>query len=86
MFSTAPQIYKDRNFHSLTIGWANSNWNVRVMAANFFNKGWDNADTATETPLYTEYKEAIGTNSHPRINMAVTYTFGYGKRFSAATK
>ncbi len=80
MFSTAPQIYKDRNFHSLTIGWANSNWNVRVMAANFFNKGWDNADTATETPLYTEYKEAIGTNSHPRINMAVTYTFGYGKK------
>lgn len=50
------------------------------MAANFFNKGWDNADTATETPLYTEYKEAIGTNSHPRINMAVTYTFGYGKK------
>ena len=44
MFTSSPQIYKDRNFHSLTVGWANSDWNVRVMAANFFNKGWNSAD------------------------------------------
>ena len=80
MFTSSPQIYKDRNFHSLTVGWSNSHWNVRVMAANFFNKGWRSADTITETPLYTEYKENIGTSSHPRINITSTYTFGYGKK------
>ena len=80
MFTSSPQIYKDRNFHSLTVGWANSDWNVRVMAANFFNKGWNSADIVTESPLYTEYRENIGTSSHSRINVIVTYTFGYGKK------
>ena len=80
MSSISPHIYEGRNFHSLTVGWANSDWNIRVMAANFFNKGWSCAKTITETPLYTGYKENIGTNSHPRINVAVTYTFGYGKK------
>ena len=80
MFTSSPQIYKDRNFHSLTVGWANSDWNVRVMAANFFNKGWNSADIVTESPLYTEYRENIGTSSHFRINITATYTFGYGKK------
>ena len=80
MFTSSPQIYKDRNFHSLTVGWAYSYWNVRVMAANFFNKGWNSADIVTESPLYTEYRENIGTSSHSRINVTVTYTFGYGKK------
>ena len=80
MFSSTPQIYKDRNFHSLTVGWANSDWNVRLMAANFFNRGWRSADVITETPLYTEYRENIGTTLHPRINITATYTFGFGKK------
>ena len=80
MFSSSPQIYKNRNFHSLTVGWANSDWNIRVMAANVFNKSWSSAEIVTESPLYREYKENIGTSSHPRINVAVTYTFGYGKK------
>ncbi len=80
MFTTSPQIHKNRNFHSLTVGWANADWNIRVMAANFFNKGWCSAEIVTESPLYTEYRENIGTSSHPRINVTVTYTFGYGKK------
>ena len=80
MFASSPQIYRDRNFHSVTVGWANSDWNIRVMAANFFNKGWSSADIVIESPLYTECKENIGTSSHPRFNVAVTYTFGYGKK------
>lgn len=59
MFTSSPQIYKDRNFHSLTVGWANSDWNVRVMAANFFNKGWNSADIVTESPLYNIEKISV---------------------------
>ena len=80
MFSASPKIYKDRNFHSITVGWANSDWNIRVMAANFFNKGWSGANIITESPLYTEYRENFGTSSHPRIKISATYTFGYGKK------
>ena len=50
------------------------------MGANFFNKGWSGADIVTESSLYTEFRENIGTTSHPRVNMTVTYTFGYGKK------
>lgn len=50
------------------------------MAAPFFNKGWRSADIVTESPLYTEFRENIGTTSYPRINVTVTYTFGYGKK------
>lgn len=80
MFAISPQIFRNRNSHSLTAGWANSDWNIRLTAFNFFNKGWDNADTVTEAPLYSEYKETIGTSSHPRLNVTATYTFGYGKK------
>lgn len=80
MFTSSPQIYKGRNFHSLTVGWANSDWNIRVMVANIFNKGWLSATIVSESPLYAEYREDIATSSHPRINFTATYTFGYGKK------
>lgn len=80
MYAQAPQINNGRNFHSLTMGWANQNWNLRIMAANFLNKGWNSAVNITESPYYTERQRIIGTTSHPRINFSVTYTFGYGKK------
>ncbi len=80
MFSSSPQINKGRNFHSLTVGWANANWNLRVMAANVFNKGWDGATNITVSPYYNERQTLIGTSSHPRINFTATYNFGYGKK------
>lgn len=80
MFSSSPRINKGRNFHSVTVGWANANWNLRVMASNFFNKGWDRATNTTVSPYYSERQTIIGTSSHPRINFTATYTFGYGKK------
>ena len=80
MDSALPQIKNIRNFHSVTVGWANANWNLRVMGANFFNKGWDGATNTTISPYYSELQTIIGTSSHPRINFTATYTFGYGKK------
>ena len=80
IFTASPRINKGRNFHSVTVGWANANWNLRVMAANFFNKGWDSATNTTVSPYYSERQTIIGTASHPRINFTATYTFGYGKK------
>jgi len=80
MFTASPRINKGRNFLSVTVGWANANWNLRVMAANFFNKGWDGATNTTVSPYYSARQTIIGTSSHPRINFTATYTFGYGKK------
>ncbi len=54
---------------------------MRANIVNFFEIHKDVFDIISlKQPLYTEYKENIGTNSHPRINVTVTYTFGYGKK------
>ena len=80
MLSASPQISKERNFHSVTIGWTNANWNLRVMAANFFNKGWNCTTNTTLSPFYSDRQTIVGTSSHSRINFTATYTFGYGKK------
>lgn len=73
-------IYSNRNFYSLTAGWSDSDWNISLSAYNFFNKGWENSTWKFNTPLYSEVRTNYGNYYHPRINLAVTYTFGYGKK------
>ena len=80
MLSASPKISKERNFHSVTIGWTNANWNLRVMAANFFNKGWNCTTNTTLSPFYSDRQTIVGTSSHSQINFTATYTFGYGKK------
>ena len=45
-----------------------------------FNKGWKNSAWEIHTPLYGEVRTNYGNYLHPRINLSVTYTFGYGKK------
>ena len=80
MLSASPKISKERNFHSVTIGWTNANWNLRVMAVNFFNKGWNCTTNTTLSPFYSDRQTIVGTSSHSRINFTATYIFGYGKK------
>lgn len=80
MFSNSPVTYRTRDFYALGAGWANSDWNIRLTAYNIFNSHWDSADFYLVTPLYKEHKTNFGTNSHCRLNLSATYTFGYGKK------
>ncbi len=80
LYVAEPRMNQERNFYSITAGWANANWNLRVMAANIFNRGWDSATNVTVSPYYEEIQTIIGTTAHPRINFTATYTFGYGKK------
>lgn len=80
MWDMAPKISRNRSRHSITAGWANSSWNIRLMAANFFNKGWRTSSAVIDTPYYSEVTRSYGTSAHPRINLSVTYTFDYGKK------
>lgn len=80
MFSNSPVVHCSRDYYGIEAGWGNSKLNVSLTAYNLFKSGWDSAERDVNTPLYTEHRTNIGTSSHSRINLSVTYTFGYGKK------
>ena len=80
MFTGSPTTYRSRDFYSLSAGWSNSDWNISLTAYNIFNSNWSTSDRYSQSPLYAEHRTTYGTNSHARLNLSVTYTFGYGKK------
>lgn len=80
MFTGSPTTYKSRDFYALSAGWSNSDLNISLTAYNIFNSNWDTSDRYIQSPLYVEHRTTYGTNSHARLNLSVTYTFGYGKK------
>lgn len=73
-------VYKDRDFYQILAGWSRSNWNIRVSAMNLFRSDWLCATNTLSTPLYSETRFVDGNSFHRRLNLSVTYTFGYGKK------
>lgn len=80
MFTSSPTTYRSRDFYALSAGWSNSDLNISLTAYNMFNSNWDTSDRYIQSPLYAEHRTTYGTNSHARLNLSVTYTFGYGKK------
>lgn len=80
MFTGSPTTYRSRDFYSLSAGWSNSDWNISLTAYNIFNSNWSTSDRYIQSPLYAEHRTTYGTDSHARLNLSVTYTFGYGKK------
>lgn len=80
MFTGSPTTYRSRDFYALSAGWSKSDLNISLKAYNIFNSNWDTSDRYIQSPLYTEHRTTYGTNSHARLNLSVTYTFGYGKK------
>lgn len=73
-------IYKDYDFYQVLAGWSWANWNVRASVMNLFRDNWLCATNISSTPLYSETRFVDGNNFHRRLNLSVTYTFGYGKK------
>lgn len=73
-------IYKDRDFYQILAGWSRANWNIRVSAMNIFRNDWLCATNTLDAPLYSETRFVDGNNFHRRLNLSITYTFGYGKK------
>lgn len=73
-------IYKDRDFYQILAGWSHSNWNIRISGMNLFRKDWLCATNLLSTSLCSETQLVEGNNFHQRLNLSVTYTFGYGRK------
>lgn len=80
MYSIMPGTYEAPNYHRLAIGWSDSNWNLRLTAANIFNKGWVSETERLQSEWYSPISSTYGPEFHGRINITATYTFGYGKK------
>lgn len=72
--------YKDRDFYQLQAGWGNANWNIRLSGINLFRNDWLATTQTLNAPLYAETMFQGGTYYHRRVNLSITYTFGYGKK------
>lgn len=72
--------YEDRDFYQLQVGWSKNNFNIRVNANNLLRNDWLTSTETFNSPLYSEVRYLEGNNFHRRINLSLTYTFGYGKK------
>lgn len=72
--------YRNRSYYQMDAGWGNADWNIRLSAANLFRGDWLAGTQTLESPLYSETTRQGGTYYHRRINLSVTYTFGYGRK------
>ena len=80
MLEFAPALYRTRCKYSFAAGWSNKDWNIRLTGYNIFDTRWDNATQVFSSQLYKEIKTQYRTIAHARLDLSVTYTFGYGKK------
>ena len=72
----------NRSSYRLSAGWGNSNWTIKASATNFFRwDGWRGAKITETSRYYDNIVRSIDVvEGHSWFNLAVTYTFGYGKK------
>ena len=73
-------IYEDKSIYSLRAGWANKNWNIRLMAYNFARWNWVSHSQRFTSEFYDRSFISFDKNRHADFNLTVTYTFNYGKK------
>ncbi len=69
-----------RQRYCLSVGWNNSNWNLRCSVYNLFNRGYISQTREVVSPLYHSVSTLFSSDSHPFIFLSAVYTFGYGKK------
>ena len=86
----APQGYPDgcmvgtwmktKSYYSLQAGWSNSTWNLQLRFANFARWHWRSEKSIMHSQYYDKIEHSYSINDHALARLAVTYTFGFGKK------
>lgn len=66
----------------LTVGWSNSDWNVKADILNMTRWNWRSNRQIMHSRYYDTYQQIYDGTSHALIKVSVTYTFGFGKKVS----
>ncbi len=78
--ASSTMITKHRSQYSLNIGWGNGNWNIALVASDFFNNGFYKMIQTLNTPIITNEIKNYDLSYSRMFGISVTYTFGYGKK------
>lgn len=86
----APQGYPDgcmvgtwmktKSYYSLQAGWSNSTWNLQLRFVNFARWHWRSDRGIMHSKYYDKTEQTYSVNDHALARLAVTYTFGFGKK------
>ncbi len=71
---------KTRAYYSLQAGWSNSTWNLQLFVADFFRWHWRSDKSIMHSRYYDKIQQTYSINDHALARLAVTYTFGFGKK------
>lgn len=71
-----------RSSYQLSAGWGDSHWTIRASAINLFRwNGWEGCKITETSRYYDNIVWKIdAADGHAWFNLAVTYTFGFGKK------
>lgn len=64
----------------VTVGWSNSDWNIRADLIDFSRWNWKSARQEMRSKYYDTYQQFYDGQSHALIQISATYTFGFGKK------
>jgi hypothetical protein len=66
--------------YQIQFGWGDKGWNIRAGVYNFLRTSWESSRQTLTSEYYTFDRKEFSTAQHWRITLAVSYTFGYGKK------
>lgn len=72
--------HKGKSDWYVTVGWSNADWNVRGDLINFTRWNWRSGLQEMRSRYYDTTQQFYDGQSHALIQLAVTYTFGFGKK------
>lgn len=67
-------------------GWAAGCWNIQLSLVNLFQASWKVSTDTLTTRWYDSTVTQLGSDSHRRITLNITYTFNYGKRVTKTSE
>ena len=78
--SMSGQWKKEKSMYFIQAGWANSDWNLRILFRNFFNKNKKSDEVSLTSQWYDSYQQFYSPSQQFWFKISDTYTFGFGKR------
>lgn len=66
--------------YQIQLSWGKGSWRVSATAYNFLRSSWETSKQTLNSTYYQFDRRIYGTSEHRRFQLAVAYTFGYGKR------
>lgn len=66
--------------YQIQLGWGNKGWNISAGTYNFFHTSRESSHQTLSSQYYSFDRKEFSNSQHWRITVAVSYTFGYGKK------